>query len=91
MKKIFVLLLVIAVASLVSIGCSNNSKTKTIVIGSKPFNEQYIVANMMATLLKENGFNVEIKEGLGGSLINFEALKKDQAVWVGILALFLTH
>lgn len=78
MKKVFVLLLVVAVTTFVAMGCSSNSKFKTIVIGSKPFNEQYIVANMMAILLKENGFNVEIKQGLGGSLINFEALKKDQ-------------
>jgi osmoprotectant transport system substrate-binding protein len=77
-KKLFFLLLLIIISSFVFIGCSENSKTKTIIIGSKPFNEQYIVANMMAILLRKNGFNVEIKQGLGGSLINFEALKKDQ-------------
>jgi osmoprotectant transport system substrate-binding protein len=49
-----------------------------IVIGSKPFNEQYILAHMIALLLEENGYKADVKEGLGGTLINYEALKKGQ-------------
>nr|3MAM_A Chain A, Osmoprotection protein (ProX) [Archaeoglobus fulgidus] len=48
-----------------------------VVIGSKPFNEQYILANMIAILLEENGYKAEVKEGLGGTLVNYEALKRN--------------
>lgn len=60
-------------------GCiGQNEEVLTIVIGSKPFNEQYILAHMIALLLEENGFKAEVKEGLGGTLVNYEALKRGQ-------------
>ncbi|MFO7929161.1 MAG: glycine betaine ABC transporter substrate-binding protein [Candidatus Humimicrobiaceae bacterium] len=49
-----------------------------IVIGSKPFNEQYILAHMISLLLEEEGLKTEVQEGLGGTLINYEALLQDQ-------------
>nr|1SW2_A Chain A, osmoprotection protein (proX) [Archaeoglobus fulgidus DSM 4304] len=55
--------------------CSQSSER--VVIGSKPFNEQYILANMIAILLEENGYKAEVKEGLGGTLVNYEALKRN--------------
>ncbi len=49
-----------------------------IIIGSKPFNEQYILAHMISLLLEEEGLKTEVQEGLGGTLINYEALLQDQ-------------
>lgn len=33
---------------------------------------------MIALLLENNGYKAEVKEGLGGTLVNYEALKKGQ-------------
>jgi osmoprotectant transport system substrate-binding protein len=49
----------------------------SIVIGGKPFNEQYILAEMLALLLEEQGYNTEIKSGMN-DLTLFEGIKKDQ-------------
>ena len=43
-------------------------------IGSKNFNESYILSEIMAQLLEEEGFAVERRFGLGGTLICFQAL-----------------
>ena len=42
---------------------SEKEEVPTIVIGSKPFNEQYILAHMIALLLENNGYKAEVKEG----------------------------
>lgn len=73
----------LALAGLIAVaflsGCiGQNEEAPTIVIGSKPFNEQYILAHMIALLLEENGFKADVKEGLGGTLVNYEALKRGQ-------------
>ncbi len=47
----------------------------TVVVGSKHFNESYVLAEIIAQLLEDRGFRVERKFGLGGTLICFEALK----------------
>lgn len=70
-------LMFLLLATLLS-GCAQSESPEKIVIGSKPFNEQYILAQMIALLLEENGFRAEVKEGLGGTLVNYEALKRDQ-------------
>ena len=49
---------------------------KKIVMGSKLFNEQYILAHMIAHLMRDNGIEADVKESLGGTMINYEALKK---------------
>ena len=51
-------------------------KPGKIVLGSKLFNEQYILAHMIAHLMRDNGLQAEVKESLGGTMINYEALKK---------------
>ncbi|MCI0484062.1 MAG: ABC transporter permease subunit [candidate division NC10 bacterium] len=51
---------------------------QTIVVGSKHFNEGYILAEISAQLLEDRGFRVERKFGLGGTLICFEALKNGE-------------
>jgi len=57
---------------------SSSCASQKVVIGSKPFNEQYILAHMIALLLDEEGIEAEVQEGLGGSSINYEALKQGQ-------------
>jgi osmoprotectant transport system permease protein len=51
---------------------------QTIVVGSKHFNEGYILAEISAQLLEDRGFRVERKFGLGGTLVCFEALKNGE-------------
>ncbi|TFH42541.1 MAG: glycine/betaine ABC transporter substrate-binding protein [ANME-2 cluster archaeon] len=50
----------------------------TIVIGSKLFQESFILGHMISLLLEDHGYKTDVKVGLGGTLINYEALKKGQ-------------
>ncbi|GAB7015588.1 glycine betaine ABC transporter substrate-binding protein [Methanogenium cariaci] len=70
----------------VAAGCSETAggtdatgpgETATIVIGGKPFNEQYILAEMLGLLLEEQGYKTEIKSGMN-DLTLYEGIKKDQ-------------
>lgn len=55
-------------------GCK--SKSDTIVVGSKNFNEQLILGNIVATMIEKNtDLKVERKLNLGGTNIAFNALK----------------
>jgi len=45
-----------------------------IIVGSKGFTEQTIVGDMVALLMENNGFKVDRKIGLGGTVICHEAL-----------------
>ncbi len=47
-------------------------------VGSKNFNESYILAEILSQLLEGAGFAVERRFGLGGTLICFEALAKGE-------------
>ena len=47
-------------------------------IGSKNFNENYLLAEMIAQLIEARGLSVERRFGLGGTLICYEALKNDE-------------
>lgn len=51
---------------------------EVIRIGSKNFNESYILAEIAAQLLSSEGFRVERQFGLGGTLICYEALKNGE-------------
>lgn len=64
-----VLLLAGLCASLTTI-----AQTRPIVIGSKMFTEGYLLAEMMAQVLEERGFEVRRRTGLGGTLVAFQAL-----------------
>ena len=56
--------------------CARASIDQPVIgVGSKTFGESYILAEMAAQLLESDGFEVERKLGLGGTLIAFEALK----------------
>ncbi|MBI3090452.1 MAG: ABC transporter permease subunit [Candidatus Tectomicrobia bacterium] len=48
---------------------------KPIIIGSKQFNESYILGEAMAQVLEARGYRVQRRLGLGGTLICFEALR----------------
>ena len=48
-----------------------------VVIGSKNFAENYILAEIAAQLLENNGFDVDRRLGLNGTKISFEALANE--------------
>ena len=54
-----------------------------VVVGSKGFTEQVILGNMLSLLLENDGFKVDRKIGLGGTVICHEALVRgDISVYV---------
>ncbi|MYJ94240.1 MAG: ABC transporter permease subunit [Proteobacteria bacterium] len=55
-----------------------NTQTRPIVIGSKMFTESYLLAEMMAQVLEERGFEVRRLSGLGGTLVAFQALQSGE-------------
>ncbi len=82
MKKSVLMVILIVVALLVS-GCSEkelnaSAEKPTVVIGSKLFQESYILAHMAALMLEDAGYETDVVEGLGGTFVNYEALKKDE-------------
>lgn len=50
--------------------------SKTVVIGSAPFSENVIVANMYAGALQDEGYQIVVRKGLGQREIYMPALKK---------------
>ena len=50
-------------------------ESQAIRIGSKIFPESYILAEITAQMLEDQGIEVQRKLGLGGTLIAFEALQ----------------
>ena len=50
------------------------SAETTITVGSKNFNESYLLAEIMSQTLESAGYQVERKFGLGGTLVCYEAL-----------------
>ncbi|MDG6243980.1 MAG: glycine betaine ABC transporter substrate-binding protein [Methanolobus sp.] len=81
MKKTIFILLIVAMALFAS-GCtqepSSEQQKETIVIGSKLFQESYILAHMTAVVLEDAGYKTDVKQGLGGTFVNYEALKAGQ-------------
>ena len=61
-----------------------------LVVASKDFNESYILGEIMAQLLESDGFEVERRFGLGGTLICYDALRTGEidlyAEYTGTLA-----
>mgnify|MGYP001821050188 CR=1 FL=1 len=48
----------------------------TVVVGSKPFSESYVLAEIFAQALEREGLNVQRRFGLGSTLITFAALRQ---------------
>lgn len=74
LRKVLFLAVVICLVGI--IGCA--PKPGVITVGSKQFTEQVILGQMMRILLEENGFQVNDKIGLGGTMINRKALENNE-------------
>jgi osmoprotectant transport system substrate-binding protein len=61
-------------AACVPSAANQDESLGTIVVGSKDFTEQFIVAEMYAQILEDAGFTVERKLNLGGTPIAHEAI-----------------
>ena len=55
-----------------------NADSQTIRVGSKHFNESYILGEIISQLLESEGYTVERKFNLGGTLVCFESLVNKQ-------------
>jgi osmoprotectant transport system substrate-binding protein len=83
MKSHIIVFFLIATLVLIS-GCAENTKKgqnatqapETVIIGTKPFQESDITANMISLLLENQGYKTEVKENFGGTLVNYAALKE---------------
>lgn len=75
-KKLSALILVCALTVSLFTACSGGKK---VVIGSKDFTENKILAEMMAQIIEKNSdIKVARKLNMGGTFVCFEAMKKDQ-------------
>jgi len=75
-NKWIVLIVLVIIAIAIFFFTDLFQKPEQVVMGSKLFNEQYILAHMIAHLMRDNDVQAEVKESLGGTMINYEALKK---------------
>lgn len=71
----------LCLGALVTAACSDDGdgtakESKTVVIGSAPFSESVIVANMYAGALQNEGYQVVVRKGLGQREIYMPALEK---------------
>ena len=57
---------------------TSNVYSQTVKVGAKHFNEGYILSEIISQLLERNGFEVERKFNLGGTLICYTALKNNE-------------
>ena len=73
-KKAFILITFLIITAVFFSACSAGQSSDKIVVGSKDFAEQYIVAEMYAQVLENNGFEVERKFGLAGTPVAHAAL-----------------
>jgi osmoprotectant transport system substrate-binding protein len=76
-KKIYTFVFVMLISALILSACApsqSSDSAGTVIVGSKDFTEQFIVAEMYAQLLENEGFTVERKLNLGGTPIAHEAM-----------------
>jgi osmoprotectant transport system permease protein len=57
---------------------SSVAQPKQIVVGSKRFTESYVLGEIAKTALRKAGFTVEHKQGMGGTIIVWQALRDDE-------------
>lgn len=78
-KKLSALLLAVIISISVFTSCSGSNK---VIIGSKDFTENKILAEIMAQLIEKNSdIKVERKLNMGGTFVCFEALKKVRLIF----------
>lgn len=53
-----------------------SAEDATIVLGSKRFTESYVLSELAKRSLEEAGFHVEHRQGMGGTIVLWEALKE---------------
>lgn len=75
-KRTLLILIVLAVALLVTVSCKKDSETIRIV--HKNYTEQRLVGEMFSVYLDSKGFKTEVKE-LGGSMLCFNAIMNNDA------------
>ena len=75
-KKLQILVFTILTVALLLSACApaQPKEVGSVVVGSKDFTEQFIVAEMYAQILENSGFNVERKLNLGGTPIAHQAI-----------------
>ncbi len=66
-RRMFVLLA--TGAALASAGPSASAANETIVVGGKDFTEQLLMATITADLLRAHGFNVDLRTGMGSTVV----------------------
>ena len=69
MKKLLTLILFFLI---------QNTNAQTIRVGAKHFNEGYILSEILSRLLESEGYTVERKFNLGGTLVCYEALVNNE-------------
>lgn len=84
-RKITALFISLALLATTLVGCGADKATQpaadepvkkpTITVGSKEFTEQIVLGHMIAELLKDAGFTVNDKIGLGGTMVVAKALE----------------
>ncbi|MBC7325825.1 MAG: glycine/betaine ABC transporter substrate-binding protein, partial [Moorella sp. (in: Bacteria)] len=75
--KLIALFTGITMLLFVAAGCGGAGDKGTVVVGSKDFTENILLGEIMAQLIEANtDLKVERKLNLGGTLVNFNALKK---------------
>lgn len=57
---------------------ASSLQSQTIRVGTKHFNESYILGEIIAQFLESEGYKVERKFNLGGTLVCFESLTNNQ-------------
>lgn len=77
-SRIILATLLLAITTAVLITACGGAGAKPVRVGSKDFTEEFIVGNMYALLLENNGIPVERKLNLGGTPVLQQALVSDQ-------------
>ncbi|HTF17038.1 MAG TPA: glycine betaine ABC transporter substrate-binding protein [Chryseolinea sp.] len=74
MKRVCFFLLLVALNS----ACQNAVNNSPIRVGSKHFTEGYLLSEMIALLIEQEGFAVERRFHLGGTMVCFSALEQGE-------------
>jgi len=68
-KRGWVAATLLAAGLIFALAPANDTDENTIIIGSKRFNEQYILAQLIGKRLEDAGYKVEYREGLGSAVM----------------------